>query len=315
MKVVIAELIWPEAIERLRLEAEVVYREDLWRDPAALAGHLAGADALIVRNQTRVDAALLAGVPHLRVVGRLGVGLDNIDLAAARQRGIRVVCAQGANAVAVAEYVFAAMLAVARRLEAASLDVAAGRWDRRRFTGTELFGKTLGIVGLGDIGARLARRAQAFGVRVLAYDPYVADTALAVAEFGVERVEPDRLLAESDYVSLHVPLTPSTRGLIGAAALARMKPGAWLIDTARGGVVDEAALYEALREGHLGGAVLDVREQEPPPAGDPLARLPNVIPTPHVAGLTQESLGKTAFQVAGDVLRVLRGLPPLCAAV
>lgn len=311
MKVVISELIWPPALEPLRAVVQVVYGEDLWRRPDELYAQLADADALIVRNQTQVRDELLAAGPGLKVVGRLGVGLDNIDLAAARARGAQVVFARSANAVAVAEYVFAAMFAAARRLAEATADTRAGGWDRQRFTGGELYGKTLGIVGLGDIGGRLARRAQAFGMQTIAADPQVNASSLVVAEFGVRLVTLDELLAAADFVSLHIPLVPATRQLINAERLAMMKPGAWLINTARGGVVDEAALAAALRAGRPGGAALDVRASEPPGANDPLAELPNVILTPHVAGITAEANRRTATMVVDDVLRVLRGERPL----
>lgn len=311
MRVVISELIWPPSLERLRAAAELVYADDLWRRPDELRAQLAGAGALIVRNQTRVTDELLAAAPGLKVVGRLGVGLDNIDLAAARARGVQVVFARSSNAVAVAEYVFAAMFAAARRLAEATADTRAGGWDRQRFTGGELYGKTLGIVGLGDIGGRLARRAQAFGMRTIAADPQVNESSLVVAEFGVRLVPLETLLAEADFVSLHVPLVPATKQLMNAERLALMKPDAWLINTARGGVIDEEALAAALRAGRPAGAALDVRASEPPGPGDPLAALPNVILSPHTAGITTESNQRTATMVVDDVLRVLRGLPPL----
>jgi D-3-phosphoglycerate dehydrogenase/(S)-sulfolactate dehydrogenase len=311
MKVVITELIWTPATHPLREVAEVVYAEDLWRRPDELRAQLADADALIVRNQTRVNRDLLAAAPQLKIVGRLGVGLDNIDLAAAREQRVQVVFARSSNAVAVAEYVFAAMLTAARRLAEATVDVKAGRWNRQLFTGTELYGKTLGIVGLGDIGGRLARRAQAFGMHVQASDPHVNDSSFVVAEFGARLVPLETLLAEADFVSLHLPLTQGTANLINRERLATMKPTAWLINTARGGVIDEAALYAALKAGRPAGAVLDVRAKEPPGADDPLASLPNVLFTPHTAGITLESNQRTATMVVEDVLRVLRGQPPL----
>ncbi|GAB4447933.1 MAG: hypothetical protein OHK0015_52330 [Chloroflexi bacterium OHK40] len=312
MRVIVSELIWEPALEPLRAAgADVVYEPDLWRRPEELHRALAGAHALIVRNQTRVTARLLDAAPQLRVVGRLGVGLDNIDLAAARQHGAVVVFARSSNAIAVAEYVFAAMFEAARRLAAATADVRAGGWDRQGFTGYELYGKTLGIVGLGDIGGRLARRAQAFGMRVLASDPQVTPSSLLVAEFGVELVSLEHLLGAADFVSLHVPLVPATAGLLNRERLALMKPGAWLINTARGGVIDEAALAEALRAGRPGGAALDVRASEPPGADDPLAGLPNLILSPHIAGITAESNQRTATMVVNDVLRVLDGQAPL----
>ncbi|MCW5852414.1 MAG: hydroxyacid dehydrogenase [Anaerolineae bacterium] len=312
MKIVITEFVSQVALDRLRPAAEVVYDPNLWRS-ADLRAHLSDAEALIVRNQTRVDGELLDAGPELKVVGRLGVGLDNIELPAARQRGVQVVFARSSNAIAVAEYVFAAMFAAARRLAEATRDVQAGRWDRQTFTGYELYGKTLGIIGVGDIGGRLARRAQAFGLRILASDPLVTGSSLVVAEFGVQLTDLDTLLAESDFISLHVPLTRGTAHLVNADRLGRMKPTAWLINTARGGVIDEAALYEALQAGRLGGAALDVRAQEPPPSDDRLATLPHVLLTPHIAGITQESHVRTAEMIAEDVLRVLRGQAPLNA--
>lgn len=311
MKVVIAEFCGQQAIDKLKPMAEVVYETDLWKRVDALRDHLRTADALIVRNQTRVNGELLDAGPQLKVVGRLGVGLDNIDLPSARQRAVKVVFARSSNAIAVAEYVFATMFAAARRVAEATRSVKAGQWDRQTFTGYELYDKTLGIIGLGDIGGRLARRAQAFGMRVVATDPLVTTSSLVVAEFGVHLVDLATLLAVSDFVSLHVPLTPGTANLINATRLATMKPTAWLINTARGGVIDEDALYEALKAGRLGGAALDVRPQEPPGAGDRLATLPNVILTPHIAGITQESHVRTAEMIADDVLRVLQGQAPL----
>jgi D-3-phosphoglycerate dehydrogenase len=310
VKIVITEFIWSGALDLLRQTGEVVQADDLWRRPEALRAQAADADALIVRNQTQVTRALLTGAARLQVVGRLGVGLDNVDLAAARERGVPVVFARAANATTVAEYVCAALFTVARQLTAATASVRAGQWNRQAFTGIELAGRTLGIVGIGDIGARIARRAQAFGMAILACDPQVTTNTFAVAEFGVTLVDLETLLARSDFVTLHVPLLPETRSLLNAARLAQMRPDAWLINTARGGVIDETALHAALVAGRLAGAVLDVRVQEPPPAGDPLAALPNVILTPHIAGLSAEAGVRTAWAVADDVLRVLRGEPP-----
>ncbi|MCG8350277.1 MAG: hydroxyacid dehydrogenase [Chloroflexales bacterium] len=310
-KVVITEFIWLPATDALGQETELVYAEDLWRRPSELQVQLADAAALIVRNQTQVTSELLAAAPRLQIVGRLGVGLDNIDVAAARERGVQVVFVRSSNAIAVAEYVFAAMFAAARRLAEATADVQAGHWNRKLFTGGELYGKTLGIVGLGDIGGRLARRAQAFGMQILAADPLVNTSSLVVAEFGVELVNLVTLLARSDFVSLHLPLTPATKHLINQERLAAMKPGAWLINTARGGVVDEDALYQALQAGRIGGATLDVRAKEPSGVADQIAALPNVILTPHIAGITNESHERTAVMVVEDVLRVLYGQAPL----
>lgn len=310
MKIVITEFIWAGVLEMLAASGEVIAADDLWRREVELRSLLAEADALIVRNQTRVDARLLEAAPRLKVIGRLGVGLDNIDLAAARAGGVQVVFARSANAIAVAEYVFAAIFAVSRRLVEASAATRAGGWDRKAFTGSELYGKTLGIVGLGDIGSRLALRARAFGMRTIATDPQVTPAAFAPAELGVELLSLEELLSAADYVSLHLPLLPATARLLNGERLAMMRPTAWLINTARGGVIDETALAEALRTGRPAGAVLDVRAKEPPGETDPLAGLPNLILTPHVAGLTDEAQIRTAQMVAEDVLRVLSGEAP-----
>ncbi len=304
----------PAGVDRLAAAGVTLYDPELWRDRARLSAQLADCTALIVRNQTRVDAALLANAPRLRVVGRLGVGLDNLDLEALRARGITVVTGGNANAIAVAEYTLAAMLTLARRLPAADRHTKGGGWDRAAFgAGFELHGKTLGLIGLGDIGARVARRALACGMRVVAHDPLITPHHFAAAELGVTLAPLDDLLGESDFISLHVPLLPTTRHLINAERLARMKPTAVLINTSRGGIVDEAALIEALRAGRLGGAALDVRALEPPEQPDPLAQFENVLLTPHIAGLTAESQARVCQAVAEDVLRVLRGEKPLFA--
>ena len=306
----------PAAIERLRAAGEVIYEPSLWRARAQLCSLLADCHALIVRNQTMVDAALLAYAPSLKVVGRLGAGLDNLDLPALRARGIVVVTGGQANAIAVAEYTIGAMIALARRLLAADRSTRSGDWERVAFgAGIELYGKTLGLIGLGDIGARVARRALAFGMRVIAHDPLITPTHFAAAELGIALMSLDDVLRESDFVSLHLPLSPTTTNLINASRLALMKPTAFLINSSRGGIVDEAALAEALRAGRLGGAALDVRAQEPPPRDDPLAMQEGTLLTPHIAGLTVESQARVCTTVADDVLRVLRGERPLFSAL
>lgn len=304
----------PVGVDRLEAFGATTYDSALWRDRARLFDLLSECEALIVRNQTQVDAELLDHAPKLKVVGRLGVGLDNLDLNALRERGITVVTGGNANAVAVAEYTLAAMLALARKLPAADRSTKGGAWDRATFgAGVELYGKTLGLIGLGDIGARVAKRADAFGMRVIAHDPLITPTHFAAAEFGVTLMALDDVLRESDFVSLHVPLLPATANLINAERLARMKPTAILINTSRGGIVDEPALVQALGEGRLGGAALDVRAHEPPGEADPLAQFENVLLTPHVAGLTAESQARVCTAVAEDVLRVLRGEKPMFA--
>ncbi|BCX03789.1 MAG: hypothetical protein KatS3mg053_1727 [Candidatus Roseilinea sp.] len=302
----------PVGVDRLEAFGPTTYDPDLWRDRLRLFELLAECEALIVRNQTQVDAELLAHAPRLKVVGRLGVGLDNLDLNILRERGITIVTGGNANAIAVAEYTLAAMLALARKLPAADCSTKSGAWDRAAFgAGIELYGKTLGLIGLGDIGARVAKRADAFGMRIIAHDPLITPSHLAAAEFGVTLMALDDVLRESDFVSLHVPLLPTTAHLINAERLARMKPTAILINTSRGGIVDEAALVQALSERRLGGAALDVRAHEPPGEADPLTHFENVLLTPHIAGLTAESQARVCTAVAEDVLRVLRGEKPV----
>ena len=308
-RVVVSEWIDEQALEALSAVHEVVHDAALHRSPGALADALATAEGWVVRNQTRVDAAAIAAAPRLRVVGRVGVGLDNLDLAALRARGVAVTWAPGSNAASVAEYVLGALVHLWRRFGDATEHVRSGGWDRPAFMGEEAFGRTLGLVGVGDIGARVARRAEAFGLRVVAHDPFVHDSAFAVQELGVELVALEALLDRADAVSLHVPLTEATRGMLGEAALRRMRPGALLVNTARGGLVDEVALARVLADGHLGGAALDVRPVEPPGAADPLAGAPRLLLTPHVAGVTRQSNARASWHVAQEVLRALAGEP------
>lgn len=314
MKALVTEWILPEGLHELENFATVEYDPDLWQSLDSLHRKVESVDALIVRNQTRVDGALLESGVSLKAVGRLGVGLDNIDLGAARARDVSVVYARNANAVSVAEYVMAAILAVCRDISGANADVKGGGWDRGRFGGAEVYGKTLGLVGAGEISHRVARRAAAFGMRVLGHDPFVAPYDFPAVETGVELVDLKALLESSDFVSLHVPLNNGTRNLFSAEAFGKMKPGAWLINTSRGGVVNEAELVRALDEGVIGGAVLDVLEQEPPRKGNPLLERDRVILTPHVAGLTEEAQLRTSVLVAREVGKVLRGEPSLCVA-
>lgn len=308
MDIVISEFMDDMAVEALRRRFTVHYDPALAGGRQELLALLDNAPALIVRNRTEVDAALLEAAPRLRVVGRLGVGLDNIDTAACRARGIEVIPATGANALAVAEYVVATAMLLLRGAYLSSAAVAAGEWPRARLSeGREAAGKTLGLVGFGGIGRLTAGLAQALGMRVIAYDPMLASDAPAWGESGVARRELDALLNEADAVSLHVPLTGETRGLFDGARIAAMKPGAVLINTARGGIVDEAALGEALRSGKLGGAALDVFGAEPLPAGAPLAGAPNLILTPHIAGVTLESNQRVSALIAERVAEFLLG--------
>ncbi len=304
-EIVITEFMARDAVDGLARDFSLLYDPDLVTRPAALKEATGAARALIVRNRTQVDAALLSAAPRLEAVGRLGVGLDNIDVDACAARGIAVCPATGANAVAVAEYVIGAALALLRGAFAATPAVVAGAWPREASVGREAAGKTLGLVGFGAIGREVAPRARALGMTVLACDPQLppGDPAWSLAEAASF----ETLLARSDAVSLHVPLTETTRGLVGAAQIERMKPSAVLINTARGGIVDEAALIAALRAGRLAGAALDVFEAEPLDAesGGRFAKAPNLLLTPHIAGLTEESNARVARLVADKVRAVL----------
>lgn len=306
MRIVVTEFMDADAVARLAAAHDTHYAQDLVDRPAELAAAAADADALIVRNRTQVRGALLDACRRLRVVGRLGVGLDNIDVPACAARGIEVVPATGANALAVAEYVIATAMALLRGAYASSADVADGRWPRAALSaGREIAGKTLGLVGFGDIGRTTARLATALGMRIVGHDTVLPPADAAWREARAEPLALDELVARADVVSLHVPLTAATRGLIGASRIAAMRPGAVLVNTSRGGIVDETALAAALRSGHLGGAALDVFEHEPLPAGSPLAGAPRLLLTPHIAGLTLESNMRVSTMIADRVLAFL----------
>lgn len=308
-RICISEFMDSAAVQVLRPGFDLQYEPAWVERRAELLGALPGAHALIVRNRTQVDAALLERAPALRVVGRLGVGLDNIDVEACRERGIRVIPAAGANARSVAEYVVTTAAMLLRGAYASSAELAAGQWPRARLSeGREALGKTLGLVGFGDIGRQAAALAQAFGMQVVACDPMLASDDPVWARTGVRSVSLDTLLAQADAVSLHVPLVAATRHLIDAQRIAGMKPGAVLINTARGGVVDEAALAQALRDGHLAGAALDVFEREPLPADSVLAGVPNLILTPHIGGVTREANVRVSMMIAQQVRQTLEAL-------
>jgi (S)-sulfolactate dehydrogenase len=305
-EILITEFMDDAAVADLAAAFDVLYDAGLADRPDALAGLAKDCRGLIVRNRTQVRGALLAACENLEVVGRLGVGLDNIDVEACRGRGIAVCPATGANDLAVAEYVIAGILMLLRGAYLASAAVAAGDWPRGRLIGREIAGRRLGLVGFGGIARQTARRAAALGMSVVACDPYVADDDPAWRELGVRRTELEPLLARCDAVSLHVPLDAGTRHLIDAAALGRMRKDAVLINAARGGVVDERALADALRQQRLAGAMLDVFEAEPLSAGSVLQGVPNLILTPHIAGVTLESNVRVSALIAAAVKRTLR---------
>ena len=299
--IVISEFMDVAAVDDLSRSNDVFYDGSLVDRPEELARRVADARALIVRNRTQVRGALLALATRLRCIGRLGVGLDNIDVEACRTRGIAIYPATGANDVSVAEYVIATTMLLLRGAYTATDDVAEGRWPRNRLVGCETTGKRLGLVGFGAIARATAARAAALGMSVGAFDPYLPPDSGAWKE--AERLELDDLLAKSDVVSLHVPLTDRTRNLVDSHAVTRMKSDAILINAARGGVVDEDAVCAALKEKRLGGAALDVFAEEPVTAksGRRFRGVPNLILTPHIAGVTKESNVRVSRLIAEKI--------------
>jgi (S)-sulfolactate dehydrogenase len=305
-EVVVAEFMDKAAVDELRAGFQVHYDPTLVDRDADLIAAVANARGLIVRNRTQVRGRLLAAATQLEAIGRLGVGLDNIDLDACRARGIAVLPATGANAVAVAEYVLAATLTLLRPVFGAASEVVAGTWPRERLIGREIAGRRLGLLGYGAIAREVAGRARALGMRVAAHDPYL--TPDDPAWMDVERrPDLDALLADAEVLSVHVPLTEATRGVLDAHALARLPATAVVINTSRGGILDEAALVAALRSGALGGAALDVFSGEPltAEAGALFAGCPNLLLTPHIAGVTEESNARVSQLTARNVAAAL----------
>lgn len=304
--IVITEFMDEAAVAALKARYSVHHDPDLFGKPDELARLVADIPALIVRNQTQVRGEVLAAAKNLKVVGRLGVGLDNIDMEACSARGIKVFPATGANSLSVVEYVIGTAMTLLRGAYFANAAMLAGEFPKTRLIGREIAGKRMGLVGFGAIARDAARHARALGMTVAAYDPHVP---AGDAWNGIEKLELDALLSTSDVISIHLPLTPETRGLIGKAAFARMKPDAILINAARGGIMDEAALVAALKDGRLGGAALDVFEQEPLKADGAkiFAGTPNLILTPHIAGNTVESNGRVSGLVAERVMAALEG--------
>jgi D-3-phosphoglycerate dehydrogenase len=302
MKIVLAEKVSPATLAVFAAEPgwEVLTHDQL---PDGLPAALADADALVVRSAVQADDALMEQAPKLRVIGRAGVGVDNIDADAATRRGIVVMNTPGANAVAVAELTIGLMLALARKIPAANAGMHAGRWEKKSLQGAELRGKTLGILGLGRIGLEVAKRAKGFGLEILGSDPFVS--AAVARENGIKLVTLDELIAGSDYLTLHVGLTPQTTGVVNAKTLAKMKKGVRIINCARGELIDDLALVEALKSGQVAGAALDVYAVEPA-KNTPYAELDNVILTPHIAGSTAEAQEAVGIQIARQVRDYLK---------
>jgi len=303
-RILIAASLSEASLHLLESDPEVTF--EVCKPPLDEAAHgrLADCEALIVSSQATVDEELLASAPHLKVIGRAGAGLDNMDIEAASRRGVLVMNVPGGNTIAAAEHTMALLLALCRNIPQSHVSLTRGEWRRDDFLGVQLHGKTLGIIGLGQVGSRVARQAQGFGMEVVACDPHIS--VEAARDLRVTLLELDELLRRSDFITLHVPLTPATRGLIGAREIAQMKAGVRIVNTARGALINSAALYQALTSGHVAGAALDVFETEPP-LGDPLLALPNVIATPHLGSKTEEAQRDVSAQIVSQVLDALRG--------
>jgi D-3-phosphoglycerate dehydrogenase len=303
-RVLVSDTLAPQGLEVLEQAPgiELDYRPGL--TPAELCQAVAGAEGLVIRSATRVTAEVIDAGEKLRVIGRAGIGVDNVDVARATQRGIVVVNTPEGNNITTAEHAIALLVSLARHIPQADASMKAGRWEKGRFTGLELYHRTLGVIGLGNIGRIVAQRAQALGMRVIAHDPHIASEVAAKLE--VELVPLDALLARADAISVHVPRTKETVGLLGRAAFAKVCPGVLVVNAARGGIVDEAALLEALESGRVGGAALDVFEAEPPPPDHPLVIHPRVICTPHVGASTEQAQLNVAIAVAEQVRDFLK---------
>ncbi len=301
-KILISDQLNARGVEILRAAAQVENRPGIAAEE--LLEIIGNFDALVVRGRTKVTPALLEAAPRLKVVGRAGVGVDNIDLAVAQSRGVVVVNAPTATTIAVAEHTLALMLALMRHIPRADATMKAGLWEKKTLLGGELHGKVLGVIGMGNIGSAVAQRAAAFGMQILGYDPFLDEAA--IASRGAEPVDLQELYRRSDVITLHVPLTPQTRNLIDGQAIAHMKRGVRLICAARGGVIDETALLLGLESGQVAGAALDVFANEPPGLSALVAH-PQVVATPHIGAQTAEAQGRAAEDVAAEVLAALNG--------
>ena len=306
-EIVITEFMDEGPVEGLAADFDVLFDPTLVERPDDILAAIADARAIIVRNRTQVRAPLLDAGPGIIAVGRLGVGLDNIDMAECKARGVAVYPAVGANADTVAEYVLGVMFGLLRGVVFTNERVIAGEWPRTDFVGRDAIGRRMGLIGFGDIARAVARKARAIGMTVAACDPFVAPDDPAWAELGVECQDLEGVLTGSDVVSLHVPLVDDTRHMINATTIERMVPGAILINAARGGVIDEAAVCQALRDGRLGGAAIDVFENEPVTDGSAFVDVPNLILTPHIAGLSEEAMMRTSIMTANSVRAALDG--------
>ena len=303
MKVLVADKISPKGVAYLRQQPGLEVIEAYGSSPEKILELVTDVHAIAVRSETKITAAVFAAAPLLKVVGRAGVGVDNVDVEAATERGVVVMNTPGGNTISTAELTFTHILCGARPIAQAAASMKAGNWDRKTLSGIELLRKTIGIVGLGRIGSEVAKRALAFGMRVLAYDPYLS--ASRAAAMQVESVTLDALLAGSDYITVHMPLTDDTLNMIDAAAIAKCRKGVRLFNCARGGIINEAALIAALKSGHVAAAGLDVYETEPLPKDSELRSLPNVVLTPHIAASTTEAQESVGIEIAEQIADVL----------
>ncbi|MGA2271358.1 MAG: phosphoglycerate dehydrogenase [Bryobacteraceae bacterium] len=301
MNILIAEPLAPAGIELFQSQPGW---NTIVSNPKEYAQHLPQADALLVRSAVQVTRAVLEKAPKLRVIGRAGVGVDNVDLDAATEAGVLVMNTPGGNAISVAEHTLALMLAMARHVTRADVSTRGGKWEKKKFMGNELRGKTLGIIGLGSIGREVVKRARAFEMRIVAHDPYV--TSKLAQDLAVELVDLPALYAASDYISLHVAATPETQGMLSREAFGLMKPGVRIVNCARGELVDEAALQEAIQSGKVAGVALDVFSAEPPPGGFPLFTSDAVLATPHIGGATEEAQEIVGVRIAEQVVEYLK---------
>lgn len=305
-KILVSDQISEKGLELLSKEMEVDYLPGLSKEE--ILQRIAEYDALMVRSGTKVTRDIIEAGTNLKIIGRAGVGVDNIDVEAATERGIVVVNSPGGNTRAAAEHTIALMLALARNIPQAHMMLKQGEWKRSKFMGMEVYGKTLGVIGFGRIGREVAKRAQGLGMEVIAYDPYISEES--AERIGVQLVDLPTLLQKADIITIHTPLTKETKHLLGEEELKKMKKGAKIINTARGGIVDEIALAKAIEEGIIGGAAIDVFEQEPPPPDHPLLKLEQVIVTPHLGASTVEAQEYVAVDVAEQIVNFFKGIPP-----
>ncbi|MCX8207478.1 MAG: phosphoglycerate dehydrogenase [Methanothrix sp.] len=308
MRVLVSDPLAEEGIRRLETAAEVDVITNL--SPEELVERIKGYDALVIRSGTKVTADVINAADRLKVIARAGVGVDNVDVDAATKKGIIVVNAPGGNTISAAEHTIAMMLALARNIPQAHASVRRGEWNRKKYTGVEVFNKTLGIIGLGRIGTEVAKRMKAFGMRILAYDPFITESK--AAELGIKLASLEEIYRESDFITVHTPLTPETRNMIDEPQIKMMKPTVRLINCARGGIINEAALAKAVAENRIAGAAVDVYTKEPP-VGNPLLEQERIITTPHLGASTAEAQINVALAVADQIIAISKGQLPTTA--